>query len=164
MELIKATSLETTTNVGETLNWKINSLMEQDKNISNGLCDYFGMGLNNLDQQLEQLKELEADIKARKKDITAQKTAIKQDGAYFLESQGIDKLEGVLYSSVSVRKGKPISNKTVFKLLVDKKASEAYLVDAGLAVYESVDVPATHDTLRINKRKIALSEVVDDNI
>lgn len=159
MELIKPTSLETTPNVKETLNWKITSLTEQDKNISNGLADYLYLGVNNLEQQLEQLKQLESDIKERKTALSEQITAIKHDGAIFLLENGIERLDGVLASSVTVAKGKPESSKVKFKLLTDKKASEAYLVDAGLAVYESVDVPATKDTLRINKRKIALSEV-----
>ena len=159
MELMKATSLETSTDINSTLEWKINSLIEQDKNISNGLADYFGIGLGNLDSQLAQLDEVTKEINSRKKDLKAQITAIKQEGAYFLESQGIDKLEGVLTSSVTITKGKAESTKTVFKLLVDKKASEAFLVDSGLAVYESVEVPATKDSLRVNKRKIALAEV-----
>ena len=160
MDLIKATSLETSTDINSTLAWKINSLIEQDKNISNGLADYFGIGLWNLDSQLAQLDEVTKEINARKKDLKAQITAIKQEGAYFLESQGIDKLEGVLTSSITITKGKPESTKTVFKLLVDKKASEAFLVDSGLAVYESVEVASTKDSLRVNKRKLALSEVV----
>ena len=160
MELVKATSLETSTDINSTLEWKINSLIEQDKNISNGLADYFGIGLGNLDSQLAQLDDVTKEINARKKDLKAQITAIKQEGAYFLESQGIDKLEGVLTSSITITKGKPESTKTVFKLLVDKKASEAFLVDSGLAVYESVEVASTKDSLRVNKRKLALSEVV----
>ena len=161
MELTKPTSLETSTDINSTLEWKVNSLIEQDKNISNGLADYLGIGLGNLDSQLAQLDEVTKEINARKKDLKAQITAIKQEGAYFLESQGIDKLEGVLTSSVTITKGKPESTKTVFKLLVDKKASEAFLVDSGLAVYESVEVASTKDSLRVNKRKLALSEVVE---
>ena len=161
MELIKPTSLETTPNVKETLNWKINSLVEQDKNVSNGLADYLYLGINNLENQLEQLKQLKADIKERETALNEQITAIKQDGATFLLENGIDRLDGVLASSVTVTEGKPESTKTKFALLVSKKESEDYLVDAGLAVYESVEVPATKDTLRINKRKIALSEIVD---
>ncbi len=159
MELIKPTSLETSTDINSTLDWKINSLIEQDKNVSNGLADYFGIGLGNLDSQLAQLDEVTKEINSRKNDLKAQITAIKQEGAYFLESQGIDKLEGVLTSSVTITKGKPKSIKTQFKLLADKKAVEAYLVDAGLAVYESAEVAETKDVLRINKRKIALAEV-----
>ena len=162
MELIKPTSLETTPNVKETLEWKINSLIEQDKNVSNGLADYFGIGLSNLDAQLAQLDEVAKEINSRKKALKAQITAIKEDGAHFLESQGIDKLEGVLTSSVTINKGKPEGTKTVFKLLVDKKTSESFLVDSGLAVYETIETPATKDTLRVNKRKVALSEVVED--
>lgn len=161
MNLIKPTSLETTDDIQDCLDWKINSLIEQDKNISNGLADYFGIGLSNLDAQLKQLDEVTKEINARKSDLKAQITAIKQEGAYFLEAQGIDKLEGVLTSSVTITKGKPETTKTVFKLLVDKKASEAFLVDSGLAVYESVDVAATKDAIRVNKRKIALSEIED---
>jgi hypothetical protein len=161
MELIKATSLETTPNVIETLEWKINSLIEQDKNVSNGLADYFGIGLGNIDAQLAQLDELSKEISDRKKALKAQITTIKEEGAHFLEMQGIDKLDGVLTSSVTITKGKPESTKTKFKLLVDKKESEEFLVNSGLAVYEVVDVPATKDTIRVNKRKIALSEVVD---
>lgn len=161
MELIKASSLETSPNVVETLNWKINSLIEQDKNVSNGLADYFGLGLGNLEGQLDQLKQLEADIKERKKSLNEQIKTIKTDGAVFLESQGIDRLDGVLTSSVTINRGKPEGTKLVFKLLVDKKAMEAYLVDAGLAVYESVETPATKDTIKVNKRKVALAEVVE---
>lgn len=163
MELIKPTSLETSLNVKETLNWKIAQLTEEDRNISNGLADYIYLGVNNLEQQLEQLKQLESDIKERKTALSEQIKAIKQDGATFLIENGIDRLDGVLASSVTVTKGKEESITTKFKLLVKKKESEQFLVDAGLAVYESVEVPATKDTLRINKRKIALSEVIEDD-
>lgn len=163
MELIRPTSLETTDNVKECLTWKIARLTEEDKNISNSLADYLYLGVNNLEQQIEQLKQLEADIKERKTAINEQITAIKQDGAIFLLENGIERLDGVLASSVTVTKGKDASTKTKFKLLVDKKEMEAYLVDAGLAVFESVEVPGTKDTLRINKRKLALSEVVDED-
>lgn len=158
MELINPTSLETATDVVATLNWKINSLMEQDKNVSNGLCDYFGIGLNNLDAQLEQLKQLEADIKERKKALTGQISHIKQDGARFLQEQGIDRLDGVLYSSLSVRKGAPATSKKKYKLLVSKRESEEFLVESGLAVYERVDVPETKDSLTIYNRKMPLVE------
>lgn len=159
LNLIKPTSLETTPNVKETLNWKINSLTEQDKNVSNGLADYLYLGVHNIEQQLEQLKQLEDEIKERKASLNDQITAIKTDGASFLLENGIERLDGVLASSVTVTSGKPESVKSKFKLLVPKKESEQYLVDAGLAVFEVVEVPATKDTLRINKRKIALAEV-----
>ena len=161
MEVIKATSLETSPNIKETLQWKIAKLTEDDKNISNGLADYIYLADYNLQMQIDQLKQLKEDIKERESSIKHQIDAIKSEGAKFLLENGIDKLEGVLASSVTVTKGKPAGSKKVFKLLVDKSESEMYLVDAGLAVYESVDTPAKNDTIRINKRKIALSEVID---
>jgi len=162
LNLIKPTSLETSTDIKNTLEWKINSLIDQDKNVSNGLADYFGIGLSNLEAQIAQLDEVTKEINARKTAIKEQITAIKTEGAYFLEAQGIYKLEGVLTSSVTITKGNPESTKAVFKLLVDKKESETFLVDSGLAIYESVEVPATKDTLRVNKRKFALSSIEDD--
>ena len=159
MDLMKPTSLETSTDIQSTLDWKINTLIEQDKNVSNGLADYIGICLSNLDAQLSQLDEVTKEITARKSDLKAQITSIKQEAAYFLGEQGIDKLEGVLTSSVTITKGKSETTKKVFKLLVPKKESEEFLVDSGLAVYESVAVPETKDTIRVNKRKIALAEI-----
>ena len=162
MNLIKPTHLETSTDIQATLNWKVETLIEAEKNISNGLADYFSIGLSNLDMQLEQLDELTKDINTRKKDIKAQITSIKQEGAYFLEAQGVDKLEGVLVSSVTITKGKDATVKKKFVTDLSKKEIEEYLVTSGLGYYEDIEVPATKDAIRVNKRKLALSEVVDD--
>lgn len=165
MEIIKKTSLEETPNVTDCLNWKVNQLSEDGKNIQIGLADYLYRGVNNIHNRLNEIKDLEEQIKERKSFLKAQEKSIKEDGAKFFLDNGFDRLDGEFASSVTVTKGKAGSTKKKFKLLVSKKESEDHLVDAGLAVYESVDVPATKDVLRINARKIALSEVVehDDN-
>ena len=164
MELLKPTSLETSKDIQETLQWKISVLQEDEKNISNGLADYVSLSLDNLSGQLSQLKDVDIEIKARRKDITTQITLIKEEVAHFLTESGIDRLDGILSSSITLQKGKPAGTKKVFELLVPKKESEAFLVDAGLAVFVEKEVPVSPDTLRVNKRKLHATEVVEDDI
>ena len=121
MELIKPTSLETTTNVKETLNWKIAQLEQDGKNISNGLADYLYLGVNNIEMQLDQLKQLESEIKERKNALNEQIKAIKQDGAAFLLDNGINKLDGVLASSVTVTEESPPHSRTCLNCLYQQK-------------------------------------------
>lgn len=161
IELLKPTSLETTADVKECLSWKITRLTEEGKNVSTGLADYLYLGVDNLEKQLSQLKELEAEIKARKSAINGQITAIKTEGALFLKDNGIEKLEGVLTSSVTVTKEKPAGAKKRLTLLVPKAESEKFLVESGLAVYESVEVPPTPSMIKINKRRVHVPEVED---
>ncbi len=161
MNIIKATSLEGTSDIKSTLDWKINQLTEDKRSISNGLADYFGIAVDNLTGQLDQLKKLESEIKERKKAISEQISLIKTDGADFLKENGIETLEGILISSVTINKGRGVTTKQKFSLLVPKKESETFLIESGLAIMESVEVPYSKDTLRINKRKIALLEIED---
>jgi hypothetical protein len=159
--LIRATSLETSPNIKDTLNWKLDRIREEDENVSKELADYFGLAFRSVEEDIEKIDRVMAEFKARKEQLKKQHLAMKEDGALWLEEMGIERLDGRYISSVTINKGKPERNKTVFTLLVDKKASEAFLADSGLGVYESVEVPATKDTLKVNKRKLALSEVVE---
>ena len=147
-----------------TLEYKMASLQEQNLPIQEGLSDYIGLSLDEIEAQLLQLKQLKQDVAEREKTLKLQASDIKEQAAKFLEKYGIEKMAGNIVSSVTITKGKPESTKTKFKLLVDKKAMEAFLVDSGLAVYETVEVPATKDTLRVNKRKVHTPEIVDEDI
>ena len=157
----KKTSLSTTTDVVETLKWKRERLIEDSKPVQEGLADYIGMTTESIDSQLGYLKEVKAEIAQREKALKEQKEAILEGSAVFLTDAGVDRLDGTLISSVTVTKEKPATTKEKYTLLVDKKEAEQYLVDAGLAVMETVEVPATKAKVRVNKRKIALTEVVE---
>ena len=153
MELIKKTRLSKTNDVVDTLNYKMLSLQEQDVDVQTRLADYIYRGVSEVDNDLLQLKALKDEIKEREAHLKAQKASILSGSASFLLSNGIDKLEGNLVSSVTVNKGKDETTKQVFTLLVTKKESESFMIEAGIAVMTDVEVPKTHDTIRINKRK-----------
>ena len=158
---LKRTSLSTTTDVVETLSWKLKSLQEDNKPVQEALADYIGLSITELDGQLSYIKEVKAEIASREKAIKEQKEAILEGAAKFLLDTGIDRLSGVAVSSITITKEKPASTKEKYTLLVDKKEAEQYLIDAGLAVMETVEVPETKAKVRVNKRKIALAEVVE---
>ena len=157
----KRTSLSTTVNVKETLKWKLERLQEDDTQVAERLADYIGLSVLEVDAQIAYLKEAKAEISKREKDLKEQKEAILEGSASFLIDMGVDKLEGIFVSSITVTASKEASTKYKYTLLVDKKEAEQYLLDAGLAVMEGVETPATKSKVRINKRKIALSEVID---
>ncbi len=159
LQTVKPTSLETASDIHECLNWKIAQLNKEEKCVSTGLADYFYIAVENLEQQLRQLKQLEAEIKSRKREITEQTAAIKREGASFLTGQGIDRLDGVLSSSVTVTPGKEATVKQRFKTSLTKKEIEQLIIDSGFGYMEEVESPGMPDTLKINKRKVHLAEV-----
>jgi hypothetical protein len=158
----KRTSLSTSTNVVDTLNWKRKQLIEDDKMVAEGLSDYVGLSVNEITSQIDYLKEAKAEITKREKQLKEQKEAILEGTAYFMQDAGIDRLEGIFVSSITLTKAKDDTTKEVFKLIVPKKESEQFLLDAGLAVMEKVEVPATKTKAKINNRKIVVGEVLEE--
>ena len=154
MELIKKTSLSKTNDVVDTLNFKMMSLQEQNADVQTRLADYIYRGVSEVDNDLLQLKSLKDEIKERETFLKAQKQSILEGSASFLISNCLDRLDGNLVSSVTVTHGKDETVKQVFTLLVTKKESEEFLINAGLAVMADKEVPKTHNTVRINKRKV----------
>ncbi len=151
--IIRQTSLETTTDIKDTLNWKLSTLQEDGKDISTNLADYFYRADMSLNGQLDQLKELEAEIKQRKTTINEQISAIKVQGASFLTDNGIDSLTGNLASSITITKGKPAGTKQKFIMDCTTREMQRTLLGVGLGHIEKVDVAATVDKIRINRRK-----------
>ncbi len=158
---VKRTSLSSTTNVIETLKWKREQLVEDKKPLAESIADYIALSIDELDMQLEYFKEIKAEIAQREKKIKEQKAAVLEGSAAFLIDAGVDKLEGGIVSSITVTKAKPATTKKVFKVIEHKKEVEKYLVSAGLAVYEEVEVSGAKAKIRVNKRKIAPAEVVE---
>ena len=161
MDVLKKTSLETTVDVKDTLEYKMNYLKAEGKDIQTSLADYIYMATNSIKSQLDELKELKSQIKSREDTLKMQDGLIKEGTADFLLDMGIDKLQGNLVSSVTLTKAKDATTKEVYSLIVDKKEAEQYLINAGLAVMETKEVPATKAKVRVNNRKLALSEVVE---
>jgi len=155
----KRTSLSTSSDVINTLEYKMAALQEEDKPVQEGLSDYIALALDEIAAQEGQIKELEAQIKERKKELKDQTRAIKEDGAKFLLKYGIEKMVGAIVSSVSVRKGKKAGTKKVFKTELSKKEIEEFLEESGLGYYDEVETEATSDVLVVNKRRVVTPEI-----
>lgn len=157
--IFKRTSLSTSDDVDNTLNYKLQSLLSDNLPVQEGIADYIALSLDEISMQRLQLKAVKAEATERDKVLAEQERYVKEESAKFLIGQGADKLIGTVVSSITVSKGKKESTKKKFTLLVDKKESERYLIEAGLAVMEEVEVPATKATIRVNKRKTGTTTV-----
>jgi hypothetical protein len=163
----KHSSLETSTDVKDTLGWKIESLKSDNLPTDTGMADYIAFSMQNLEGQLNQFESVKKEIADREKSIKAQIEAIKVDGAAFLLDNGIEKIDGAICSSVSVTKAKEekteiIEEKEV-KLLVSEEEVEELLLGMGMA--ETVTVKKEKVTkaqpakLKVNKRRVITPEI-----
>lgn len=157
----KRTSLSHSIDVRSTLEWKMQSLQENDLPVQEGIADYIGLALDEIALKENQLKQVKQEIAERQKELSEQKESIKSGSVSFFEQYGIEKLEGNIISSITIIKAKDAGTKKVFKTELSKKEIEDFLIESGLGFYEEEPTEATSASIRVNKRKIALSEVVD---
>lgn len=165
--IFKHASIETSKDVKETLGWKMEALKADNLPVDTGLADYIAFATDNLEGQKRQLKAAEEEIKKRLKGIDSQIESIKVDGASFLLEAGIDKLEGVICSSVSVTAAKEEKREEVeqqeFKINIPEDELQELLIALGKAEMVTVKkekvTKAQPAKLRINKRKVAAAEV-----
>lgn len=169
---IKHTNLETTQDVKDTLEWKIQEIEKKGLPIDSGLADYIAFSIDNLENQLLQLKLIKNEVADREKAIKSQIEAIKVDGAAFLLGNGLEKLEGVICSSVTVTQGKESeiipTTETKFVMSITQTELEELLIGLGKAEYKEVitekitnEIPAK---IRVNKRKVLIGQIEDENI
>ena len=150
MEIIKKhTKLEIVPidEVKATLEYKVNELQEKNLPIEQGLADYIAFGIQNIDDEIEKLKNYKKAIDEKIKEMQTQRQEISEKVAEWLEENGIDKLKGTYISSITIKpEGERKSKK--FVLDVDKEA----LVELGVAHYEEVITP-TPKQIKINKKR-----------
>jgi len=157
------TSLSHTNDIIGTLEWKIKVLTDSELPVQEGLADYIGLSIEEIEMQERQLKELKSQLAEREKELKEQKQNILQDGAKFFEQYGIDSMDGIIVSSITIQKGKESTTKKKFVTNLTTKEKEALIYDAGLGHYEDVEVEATKSKLKVNKRKVITPEIEDEN-
>lgn len=168
--LFKHSHLETTRDVEATLNWKLEYIKENNLPIDTGMADYIAFSIDNLDMQLKQIAEAEKQLNQRKQELKKQIETIKIDGAKFLDNMGVDRLDGVMCSSISISKSveeKVVEEETIkIEYLKTQSEIDALLISMGYAkektIIEEKITKARPAKLRINKRKILNSEVLDE--
>ncbi len=163
MQILEPSNLEKTDNVVDTLNWKLQTIEEKNLPIAESLADYIAYGLRNLEAKIDHISEMEKILKAEKKSIKEQIERVKIDGARFLLDNGIDRLDGVMCSSITVSKPRCEKTEEVekkeFKLLVSEAEAEELLVELGKAeivtTTEVRTIKALPPKLRVNHKKVA---------
>lgn len=161
MELTRKTSLETQEEIKDTLNWKLEQLKTKNLPVESGMADYVAFGVQNIDQDVEQLenyvKQLQEAIKAKK----AHKTKVLEDVAEWLQEQGLDKLNGVMCSSITIAKAKEAKEeKKVFEVFehdLTQEEIEQAILESGNGEYikkETTKItPATKAKIKVNSRR-----------
>ena len=157
------TNLESSNNVADTLNWKLEALAKENLPTDTGIADYIAFAVENLEKKIDYIKQIEEQIKKEKNAVKEQIERIKVEGAKFFNDNGIVKIEGVICSSITVTKGKEeeVKVETVkeFVPLISQAEIEELLIGLGKAEIRTVQKEkvqkAIPPKLRINKRKKA---------
>ena len=129
-----------------------------------GVVDYIGLATDHIEAKKEELSKHIKILQDMKKDEDARLTFIKEESAKWLEGNGIEKLDGLIVSSITINETKPKENLIVddeealinagyFKTTVDTtKAKQALL--SGVDV-EGCHIEVVHDAnkIKINKKR-----------
>ena len=166
LELRKETRLETAPmqEISATLDFKLAETSPE------GVADYIGLSLQNIGDRLDRIKDAETQIKLLKKELVAQQDIIKIGSAKWLSDSGIDKLQGIYVSSVSVSPSnyknelkihneESIINQGYFKTVVDKTAVKNAILDGAKVDGAEIEVIYEENKIRVNSRK----KVIDEN-
>ena len=162
MIIKKETSLEIQSqDTKETLNWKLEQLTNNNLPIEQGMADYIYFGVSNIDAKIKQLKAYKDEILKEVKNLETYKSSVSEEIAEWIQSQGIDKLNGLEVSSITINKGSEEIEETIetvkFVLDVDNDRMEKYLVENSLAHYEKIATTkvtlASKDKIRINSKR-----------
>ena len=157
----KKTSLSSSKSVVETLNWKRSQLIEDKKQVAESIADYIGLAVEEIEGSIEHATNIKAVITEKIRELKEQKKEVLEGSAEFLTESGISRLDGTIISSITVTKGKAPTTKKVYTVIEDAKEVRKYLISAGLAVMEEVEVPAVPAKAKVNRRKILIGEVED---
>ena len=162
MIIKKETSLEIQSqDTKETLNWKLEQLTNNNLPVEQGMADYIYFGVSNIDAKIKQLKAYKDEILKEVKNLEAYKSTVIEEIAEWIQYQGVDRLEGLEVSSITINQGseekEEISESVKFVLDIDNKTMEEHLVSLGYAHYEKVTTTkvtlATKDKIRINSKR-----------
>lgn len=149
----------------ETLNWKLEQLESKNLPVESGLADYIYFGVSNIDKKIEQLKNYKDAIIEEINSLAKYKASVVEDCAEWIQSQGIEKLNGLECSSITINKGsdkeekiKVIETNYYYQgFLFTKDSLIAELLKSNVIfenlITEKITVPATKDKIRINKKR-----------
>lgn len=162
MLIKKETSLEVQSkDPKETLDWKLKELEDKNLPVESGIADYVYFGFSNIDLKIEQLKNYKDAIIEEMNNLKSYKDTTSEEIASWIQEQGIDKLNGLKCSSITITKGSELKQEKVTKkiFVTTKNQDEInqFLVDNGMGEFiEKVETKVTAETkdkIRINTKK-----------
>lgn len=156
---MKKTSLESSSDIVDTLNWKLQDINRSNVPAESAVADYIALAVDNLNKDIQYIKSVEKDYATQRKLKTKQIEEIKVKGAEFFISIGLVKLDGIKCSSITLTKGKEsqttADNKSIFYPLISELEIEELLIELGKAemriVTEKKITKEIPIKLRINK-------------
>jgi len=146
----KSTRLETAvlsgSSVAEILDFKMKEAEEKGLPIEAHLADYIALGVGSFDEKIKEYQNYKKQIDEAIEIFKSDKLSTASDVAEYLASNGIDKLKGLICSSVTLKKSEvSVTNKFVLD------ASRDELIREDFAHHEE-SIKETPQTIRINKR------------
>lgn len=131
---------------------------------ANQTADYIGLAVENIESGIDRIDAAIKELQAVKKDMQEQAENIKVGAAKWLESNGIDKLQGDRVSSISISDKKEsvklivedeeaVINAGYFKMAVDSTALKNALLSGASVLGARVEITHNEASLRINKRR-----------
>lgn len=162
MLIKKETALEIQSqDTKETLNWKLEQLTSNNLPVEQGMADYIYFGVSNIDAKIKQLKAYKDEILKEVRNLEAYKSAVSEEIAEWIQGQGVERLEGLEVSSITINQGsekkEETSESVKFVFDVPNTTYQEFLVENGLAHYEKVTTTkvtlATKDKIRINSKR-----------
>ena len=126
--------------------------------------DYMALALDHITNKQDDISSAIAKLQELKKAEASRAEFIKEECAKWLEGTGLDKLDGLIVSSVTVNEAKPkenliiedeetLINQGYFKTVLDKTAVKQALQNGDDIEGASLEVVHVANKIRVNKRR-----------
>ena len=130
-------------------------------------ADYIAFACDNIEANITRAKEAKKELDAYIKHQESVIETIKIDSAKFLSDNGVDKLEGMRISSITINDSTPseelvihsesywISDNNFTKVTLDKTAIKNFLKSTDIDYSEYAEIVTTHkeSKIKINKKR-----------
>jgi len=132
------------------------------------LTDYIGFSVGNIEDAISKMDKAISDLKQMKVNAKNQIGMIKEQSAKWLSDTGLDKLEGLIISSITInnpvatkklvihdRDCEFLKNKEFIKTSLDETAIKKFLTETEMDYSEFAEIEIIHNqpTLKINKKR-----------
>ena len=134
--------------IAQLLDEKIVEYQERNLPVEEKLADYIALVMQNIDEEVEKLKNYKKLLDEKIKELQIKKREISEEVADYLENNlGVEKLHGLIVSSITIKPEKESKTK---KFVLDAEKDE--LIKQGLAHYEIVK-KLNPKQIKINKKR-----------